>query len=239
MFLNTKHRDSELAPCWIREHVPGKNFETLRAGAVHGNAIPPETQSSDFCSLHVHPGCCLLQSSQLDVGKSVYFFVVWSFLLFGLFGCYFFYCLGGGVFFLLFGRGPRPRPNSKKNTPPPKQQKKKKKKKHAPAPSERVFFAVWAGGVFFFLLFGRGRVLFFAVWAGGVFFFLLFGPGACFLLLFGRGTGVHSLTRLPGSSLSDPTTKETEQQKKTRVPLRRPGATPADIKECIHLLSQT
>ena len=28
-------------------------------------------------------------------GKSVYFFVVWSFLLFGLFGC----------FFLLFGRG--------------------------------------------------------------------------------------------------------------------------------------
>ena len=66
------------------------------------------------------------------------------------------------------------------------------------------------GGVFFFLLFGRGRV-----------FFLLFGPGACFFfLLFGRGTGVHSLTRLPGSSLSDPTTKETEQQKKkTRVPL--------------------
>ena len=84
-------------------------------------------------------------------------------------------------------------------------------------------FAVWAGGVFFFLLFGRGRVLFllfgrwrfffFAVWAGGVFFFLLFG----------RGTGVHSLTRLPGSSLSDPTTKETEQQKKIRVP---PGKYP-------------
>ena len=47
-----------------------------------------------------------------------------------------------------------------------------------------------------------------------MFFFLLFGPGACcFFLLFGRGTGVHSLTRLPGSSLSDPTTKETEQQK--------------------------
>ena len=55
------------------------------------------------------------------------------------------------------------------------------------------FFAVWAGGVFFFLLFGRGRVFFFAVWAGVVFFFLLFGPGACFFLLFGRGTGVHSL----------------------------------------------
>ena len=76
-------------------------------------------------------------------------------------------------------------------------------------------FAVWAGGVlFFFLLFGRGRVLFLNL-GGGVCFFLLFGPGArFFVLLFGRGTGVHSLTRLPGSSLSDPTTKETEQQKK-------------------------
>ena len=114
-------------------------------------------------------------------------------------------------FFLLFGRGPRPRPNSKKkNTPPPKQQKKK----HASAPSERVFllfervgvfifFAVWAGGVFFFcclgggmflfLLFGRGRVLFFAVWAGGVFFFLLFGPGACFFFAVWAGDG-SSLT---------------------------------------------
>ena len=66
-----------------------------------------------------------------------------------------------------------------------------------------LFFAVWAGGVFFF-----------AVWAGGVFFFLLFGRGRILFLLFGRGTGVHSLTRLPGSSFSDPTTKETEQQKK-------------------------
>ena len=50
-------------------------------------------------------------------------------------------------------------------------------------------------------------VFLFAVWAGGVFF-----------LLFGRVTGVHSLTGLPGSSLSDPTTKKTKQQKKTRVP---------------------
>ena len=54
---------------------------------------------------------------------------------------------------------------------------------------ERVlFFAVWAGGVFFFLLFGRGSCLFFAVWAGGV-FFLLFGPGGLFFLLFGRRRG--------------------------------------------------
>ena len=68
----------------------------------------------------------------------------------------------------------------------------------------RVFFvAVWAGACFFWCV-GGGRVLVFAVWVGGVFFFLLFG----------RGTGVHSLTGLPGSSLSDPTTKKTKQQKK-------------------------
>ena len=80
----------------------------------------------------------------------------------------------------------------------------------------RVFFsAVWAKGrVFFsFAVWAGGRVLFFAVWAEAC-FFLLFGPGACFFLLFGRGTGVHSLTGLPGSSLSDPTTKKTNQQKK-------------------------
>ena len=67
------------------------------------------------------------------------------------------------------------------------------------------FFCCLGGGrVFFFCCLGGGRVLFFAVWAGDV----------CFFLLFGRGTGVHSLTRLPGSSLSDPTPQGTEQQKK-------------------------
>ena len=87
-----------------------------------------------------------------------------------------------------------------------------------------LFFAVWAGGVLFFFAvwagacsfcccLGGGVFFFFAVWAGGVFFFLLFG----------RETGAHSLTRLPGSSLSDPTTKETERQKKkTRVPTLNP-----------------
>ena len=45
--------------------------------------------------------------------------------------------------------------------------------------------------------------IFFAAWAEGVFF-----------LLFGRGTGVYSLTGVPGSSLSDPTTKKTKQPKK-------------------------
>ena len=148
---------------------------------------------------------------------------------------------GACFFFAVWAGAQAPLKQQKKNTPPPKQQKK-----NTPPPLPSVFcffFAVWAGvcvcvclffcclgggRVFFcclgggrvlfllfgwgrvlFLLFGRGRLLFCAVWAGGVFVFLLFG----------RGTGVHSLTRLPGSSLSDPTTKETEQQKKTRVPL--------------------
>ena len=51
------------------------------------------------------------------------------------------------------------------------------------------------------LLFGR-VFIFFAVWAGGALTFLLFG----------WGTGIHSLTSLPGSSLRGPTTK------KMRVP---------------------
>ena len=68
-----------------------------------------------------------------------------------------------------------------------------------------LFFCCLGGGRVVVLLFGRGACSFFCCLGGGVFFFLLFG----------RGTGVHSLARLPGSSLSDPTTKETEQQKKT------------------------
>ena len=39
-------------------------------------------------------------------GKSVYFFVVMSFFLFGLFGCFLFAVWAGGAFiFLLFGWG--------------------------------------------------------------------------------------------------------------------------------------
>ena len=137
---------------------------------------------------------------------------------------FFFCCLGGG---------PGPAQTAKKNTRP----RPNSKKKTRPRPFRAcffcclggwvclffcclggwvclffcclgggrvLFFAVWAGACSFFCCLGRGRVLFFAVWAGGVFF----------CLLFGRGTGVHSLTRLPGSSSSDPTTKETEQPKK-------------------------
>ena len=120
------------------------------------------------------------------------------------------------LFFAVWAGAQAPPKQQKNNTPPPKQQIKKK---HAPAPSERVFLLFGRMGVFVFVLFGRGVVVFFAVWAGGVFFFfllfgrglvlfLLFGRGrvlffavwagcVLFFLLFGRGTGVHSLTRLP------------------------------------------
>ena len=101
--------------------------------------------------------------------------------------CSFFCCLGWAgerVFFLLFGR------------------------------VACSFFCCLGGGVFFFLLFGRGRVLFLLFGRGRVVFFAVWAAGVFYFLLFGRGTGVHSLTRLPGSSLSDPRTKETEQQNK-------------------------
>ena len=141
-------------------------------------------------------------------------------------------------FVLLFGRGPRPRPNSKKKTRP----RPNSKKKTRPRPFRaycffllfgrvgvfisfsclgegRVFFLLFGrvACLFFFLLFGRGRVLFCCL-GGGVFFFLLFGPGACFFLLFGRETGVHSLTRLPGSSLS------TQQQKRPNSTKQNTGS---------------
>ena len=88
----------------------------------------------------------------------------------------------------------------------------------------RVFFAVWAGCVHFFCCLGGWRVRFFAVWAGGVFLFCCLGRVRVFFLLLERGTGVHSPTGLPGSSLSDPTTKkdETAKQKK-EVPLEGEG----------------
>ena len=87
----------------------------------------------------------------------------------------------------------------------------------------RVFvFAVWAWG-------GRGRVYDFAVWGeggrcfccfGGGAFFWLFGRETLFVfLLLGRGTGVHSLTGLPGLALMDYSTK---QQKQNTGSIRRP-----------------
>ena len=85
-------------------------------------------------------------------GKSVYLFVVWSFLLFGLFGCSFFCCLGGvGFYFFCLGGGEGPAQTAKKTRPRPNRKKK---------PSDRVFV----------LLFGRvGVLFFFAVWAEGFF----------------------------------------------------------------------
>ena len=81
------------------------------------------------------------------------------------------------------------------------------------------FFSVWAVCIFFFFPFGRGACLFVAVWAGACCFFLFRRGGGVFIvLLFGRGTGVHSLTGLPGSSSSHPTTKKTKQPTKMRVP---------------------
>ena len=120
---------------------------------------------------------------------------------------------------------------------PPKQQTKKT----SPRPnSKRPFraclffccsggwaclsFAVWAGACYlffavlgrgmFFLPFGLGACFCFSVWAGGG----GRGAGGSFvLLLFGRGTGVHSLTGLPGSSSSNPTIKKTKQQKQKKT----------------------
>ena len=56
----------------------------------------------------------------------------------------------------------------------------------------RICFAVWEGGRISSCCLGGVRVYVFAVWAGGV-----------LLFLFGRGTGVHSLTGLPGSALKE------------------------------------
>ena len=72
-------------------------------------------------------------------GKSVYCFVVWSFLLFGLFVFFFFFfsLFGrGGVFFLFA------------------------------VWVGACFFLLFGRGRVFFLLFGPGACFFFAVWAG-------------------------------------------------------------------------
>ena len=151
------------------------------------------------------------------------FFVVWAFRWFS----FLLFERGRVHFFAVWARARAPPKQQKqKNTPPPKQQKINTT---PPLPSMgRVYvFAVWGeggggGGFVVFLLFGRvscflfcclGGGFFFAVWAGvRVYFVCCFGGGLVFLL-FGRGTGVHSLTGLPGSSSSDPTTKKTKQQK--------------------------
>ena len=126
-------------------------------------------------------------------------FVVWSFLLFGLFGCFCFFAVWAGAWALpKQQKKTRPRPNSKKN-------------KRAPAPSDRTLSCCLGGwACLCFLLFGRGSC-----------FFLLFGRGACmFFLLF------DSLTGLPGSSLREPTTEKTKQQK-TKKKKKNTGSLPS------------
>ena len=115
---------------------------------------------------------------------------------------------------------------------PPKQQKKtrpcpnsKKMSTHPPLPS--VLLLQGRVGLFIFLLFGRwacfcfcclGECVFFLFCCclGGVRFYVFAVWVGGFFWLFGRGTGVHSLTGLPGSSSSDSTTKKTKQQKKKK-----------------------
>ena len=173
-------------------------------------------------------------------GQSVYLFVVCCFLLFGLFGCCFFAVWAGACFFFAVWAGARAPPNQQKKT---RLRAQTAKKQTRPRPFRACFLLLFGrvtcaffffllfgrgcgggggGGrsFFFFLLFGRCACFFFVVWAGVacLCFCCLAGGRFCFLL-FGRGTGVHSLTGLPGSSSSDPTTKKTKQQKKkTRVP---------------------
>ena len=106
------------------------------------------------------------------------------FVLSGLFCCLGFLvvncfcCFGRGrVLFCCLGGGPGPA------------QTAKKKKKHAPAPSKHVCFLLFGRVVVGVCCLGRG-VFFFAIWAGVVFLFLLFGRVAVFFfLLFGEGGG--------------------------------------------------
>ena len=140
-------------------------------------------------------------------GKSVYFFVVWSFLLFGLFGCYFLCCLGAGVFFFAVWAGAQAPPKQqKKNTHPPKQQKK-----HDTASSDRFFFAVWAGGcVYFFCCLGGGG-------GGGRVFFCCLGRGRFFFFFFAVWAGDGSSLTYPSAWLvfKRPNNKRNRTAKKT------------------------
>ena len=159
---------------------------------------------------------CCTACTQLGSGKGVHFC-----LLSGLCCCWgfsgiYFFAVWAGAFFFAVGAGAQA---------PPKQEKKTR-----PRPFRAWFlFAVWAAGCvyffcwrrtcFFCCLGGWRFCFFFAVWAGACFFCCL-GRGRVFLLV-GRGTGIHSLTRLPGSSRSDPTTKATERQKQNTGSLNK------------------
>ena len=164
------------------------------------------------------------------------------FLLSGLLCCLcfsdgFFWLFGRGVFyFLLFGRGRGPRPNSEKKGTP---QTAKKINTTPPLPSvcfcclgERAYFYCCLGGggggscvyvcvcvcflclgggrVFFCWLFGRGRV-FFAVWAG-----------ACFFCCLGGGREFTHLPVCLAHLQATQQQKRPNSKKKTRVPFAHP-----------------
>ena len=119
-------------------------------------------------------------------GKSVYVFVVWSFLLFVLFEWFMFFAVWAGVCFLFccLGGGVGPAQTAKK-----KDTAQTAKNKHASDPSERVFFLLFGrvgvfsfcclGGGRVFLLFGRGGRVFFCCLGGGRVFFCCLCGGAC------------------------------------------------------------
>ena len=151
----------------------------------------------------------ILGQSRAQYGKSVYVVVVWSCLLFGLFACCF--LMFGPERVLIFavwagggGRGVR-----------------------GWMPFFFFCFAVWAGDVFVFWCFlfcclGGGAFFccFFCCLGSGIvflFFFFLFGRVAFVFLLVGRGTGVHSLTGLPGCL------QVTQQQKRPNSKHKKNG----------------
>ena len=112
-----------------------------------------------------------------------------------------------------------------------------------------VFFAVWAVGVFLFCCLGGAcysfcclggvRVVFCCLAGCRVFFCCLGGwRFLFFFLLFGRGTGVHSLTGLPGLSVRDPTTKKTKQQKKQNTGSHYSCIDPNILCSSLHFLFQ-
>ena len=178
------------------------------------------------------------------MGKNVYFLLSDLFCCLGFSGVVFFAVWAGATRLPKQQKTKtRPRPNSKKKRPPPEEQKKTRDPPFLIDPLRSLIFsknvrALHVRGRVFFCCLGGGRVVFFAVWAEGVFHFCLFGrprvlccclhggrvlfcavwAEACLFFAVWAGTGVHSLTGLPGWALKGLTTKKTKQQKTTRVP---------------------
>ena len=153
-----------------------------------------------------------------------------------------------GVLFFAVWAGATPLPKQQKrkhaptrtakNTRPPLEQQQKKspllicstpkldfRQKIEGATRKGSFFvAVWAGGrvsFFFCLAAGRGACFIVAVWAGCVFHFFLFGRGRVVFFAAWAGTGVHSLTGLPGWASRGLTIKRPNSKQKNGFPLNK------------------